>query len=342
MKQLQGCGHKCQRICHRNNCQDQEACTQPCVKERPHCAHKCGAKCHGDSTPCPDTICQELVTIKCKCGFKSKTVKCMQKMYESETQLMFENMASEIKEMLQQGKSLDLDCFKSQEACKKKQETLECDEECLLAERNKALAQALQIDPNNPSSQSQTKHAPIYSEFVRNFAREDLNFVINIEKKFESLIAECNKMTNGTKKSLNLPVMKINERRFIHELASYYDIETQSFDPEPNRNVCLYAIKDKSSSPVILLSQFVETGRVNMINPMSRMLNLKEINQQASASPVKSNLKSLDQLKRAPQLMQPEPIKLSSAFHLLASSELAESVTDSKSKPAIDYFDLTE
>ncbi len=38
--------------------------------------------------------------------------------------------------------------------------------------------------------------------------------------------------------------MKSFERKFIHELASYYGFETLSHDQEPNRNVAVYALKD--------------------------------------------------------------------------------------------------
>jgi transcriptional repressor NF-X1 len=73
MRQLKNCGHKCNKTCHKAECLDEgETCEQPCNRERPHCSHKCNAPCHGNSDPCPDTVCQEMVVIKCKCGFKSK------------------------------------------------------------------------------------------------------------------------------------------------------------------------------------------------------------------------------------------------------------------------------
>ncbi len=37
--------------------------------------------------------------------------------------------------------------------------------------------------------------------------------------------------------------MKSIERRFIHEICPYYNLETQSQDAEPNRNVRVYATK---------------------------------------------------------------------------------------------------
>ena len=63
-KQLPNCSHKCMKTCHKDNCTDENTiCTQACERERPHCDHKCNAPCHGES-PCPDTICQEVITAK--------------------------------------------------------------------------------------------------------------------------------------------------------------------------------------------------------------------------------------------------------------------------------------
>jgi hypothetical protein len=265
-------------------------------------------------------------------------VKCLQKMYESSTQVVFENLASQIKEMLT-CKSIDLNSFKTETVKKNRQESLECDDECLANERSKSLAQALQIDPENSQVFSQlAKPRPIYTDFLRNFAREDPKFVLNTEKRLEQLVSECRAVSG--KKSLHMPIMKINERRFIHELCGYYDIETQSFDPEPNRNVCLYASREKSSIPSVLLSQSLDLfgGKASSgVNQMSRVLNLKQINQQANQSPIKSNMSNLDGY-----------LKLSSAYAVLAEDGADETAAkpsaarSSANEKVIDYFDLTE
>ena len=43
--------------------EESEACTQPCLKERPHCIHACNEPCHPGSS-CPDTVCQALINVK--------------------------------------------------------------------------------------------------------------------------------------------------------------------------------------------------------------------------------------------------------------------------------------
>lgn len=363
-KQLDKCAHRCNKTCHKGEClAEDEKCAQACQKERPHCVHKCNAICHGED-PCPDTVCNETMILKCKCGHRTKQVRCGQKMYESQTQLVFENLASQIKEMLT-CKSIDINSFKKEEKdLKKRAEILECDEECLLNERSKQMAQALEINTSSVSSVlSQQKPKPVYSEFLRSFAREDSKFVLNIEKKFEIFANECRASTLPGKKSLQLPAMKPTERRFIHELASYYDMETASFDPEPFRNVCLFAHKDKVYIPSPLLSQSV---LISSLNQMSRVINLKQINQ-SSVAPMKSNMRTLNSGGGNQALMENNAegssssssatasLKLSSAFSVLQDG--AEGVDEllvnlstmelpsqdqRKSEKAIDYFDLTD
>ena len=65
-----------------------------------------------------------------------------------------------------------------------------CDEECLVAERNRNLALALQIDLNNPTPKPPMK--TIYSEFLKNFARDEPQFAIYIEKELVQLIKDLN------------------------------------------------------------------------------------------------------------------------------------------------------
>ena len=60
----------------------------------------------------------------------------------------------------------------------------------MIAERNRNLANALQIDPNNPAPKQQLK--TIYSEFLKNFARDEQNFAIYIEKELAIIIKELN------------------------------------------------------------------------------------------------------------------------------------------------------
>ena len=343
-KPLPSCSHSCQKTCHKSVCvedEESEICTQPCQKERPHCAHACGSPCHGNS-PCPDTVCQAMVVVKCKCGLKSKQAKCGQKMYGT-TQVIFENLASEIKEMLS-CKSIDLSSFNNTQILKKIHE-LPCDEECFIAERNKNLAQALQIDAS-------AKPKPIYSEYLKSYAREEPAFVLDTESKFESFVKEVKLLAKTNKKYFNMPIMKTQERKFIHELAGYYGFETQSVDPEPFRNVNILAIKEKCYLPSLTLSQSVDYK--NKQSTMPRLANLKQFNQSAATKPIQSNLKKLsnsnptsfDSFSQRFSILPDEDDgsgENSDFFTKLETASTTNTPTNAeKETKIIDYFDLTD
>ena len=132
-----------------------------------------------------------------------------------------------------------------------------------------------------------------------------------------------------------MPVMKSFERKFIHELAHYYGFETLSHDPEPNRNVCIYASRDKCAIPVPTLMQSIEVKTKQ--STMSRLSNLKQLNQTAS-NPIQSNLKVLQYQEPA------EYLALSSMFSALVDQETEEIVIRKEINAAdknIDYFDMT-
>ncbi len=249
-------------------------------------------------------------------------------MYEPTSQIVFENLASELKEMLS-CRSIDISTFKNTETLKKKRE-LPCDEECLIAERNKNLADALKID-------STGKPKVIYSDFLKNYAREEPVFIGEIENKLESFVKEMKLNVKVNKKYFNMPAMKSYERRVIHELAPYYGFETMSEDPEPFRNVCLIATKDKCILPTNTLMQSVEG--IKPKSTMSRLSNLKQLNQVAS-NPVQSNLKVLQQ-----HTTEPYYLPVSSGFSGLNDENEEDEINEASNKlveKKIDYFDITE
>ena len=231
-----------------------------------------------------------------------------------------------------------------------------CDEECLLAERNKNLANALQIDTT-------IRPKPIYSDILKNYARDEPAFISDLEKRLEGIVKECKLMTKPAKKYFNLPVMKSYERKIIHELAPYYGLETQSVDPEPFRNVCIIASKEKACLPGITLSQSCDFKMKNQ-STMPRIANMKQINQLTSTNPIRSNLKKLNNLN-AFESSSENLFQLSSTYSVLADedeSELNQNElkkdfpktttnttasnagsleTSDKKEKIIDYFDLT-
>ena len=149
-------------------------CVQPCKRERASCLHACAEPCHEGA--CPDSVCQEAVVARCKCGHKSRQVKCLQR--NSEMNL---NLACELKEMLSV-KSIDIDSLKAAQNVKRRACEIACDDECMLAERSRSMAVALNLDLN-------AKPKAIYSDFLKSYAREEPNFVFDLEKRFDMIVS---------------------------------------------------------------------------------------------------------------------------------------------------------
>lgn len=125
------CGHTCQRTCHEPPCIDEQefkehGCGQVCGKKREFCEHTCQAPCH-PGQPCPNLPCMFDVVVHCPCGRRSEVQKCLIGVSGDEAVLK------------------DLS-----------QRSLECDSECRIIQRNRRLAEALNVGPaklNLPESE---------------------------------------------------------------------------------------------------------------------------------------------------------------------------------------------
>ncbi|NWR34612.1 NFX1 protein, partial [Tachuris rubrigastra] len=137
-----------------------------------------------------------------------------------------------------------------------KQARLQCDEECLALQRNRRLAEALEIDDNSDPFNIRSS-GPKYSDILKEDARKDLKFVSDIEKEMRMLVEAVNKGKH-TKKSHCYPPMNRDHRRIIHELAQVYGIESVSYDNEPKRNVVITAVKGKSICPSNTLTSVLD------------------------------------------------------------------------------------
>ncbi|NXO44454.1 NFX1 protein, partial [Locustella ochotensis] len=137
-----------------------------------------------------------------------------------------------------------------------KQARLQCDEECLALQRNRRLAEALEIDDNSDPFNTRSS-GPKYSDLLKEDARRDIKFVSDIEKEMRLLVEAVNKGKH-TKKSHCYPPMNRDHRRIIHELAQVYGIESVSYDNEPKRNVVITAVKGKSVCPSNTLTSVLD------------------------------------------------------------------------------------
>uniref|UniRef100_A0A673H187 Transcriptional repressor NF-X1 n=1 Tax=Sinocyclocheilus rhinocerous TaxID=307959 RepID=A0A673H187_9TELE len=242
------CGsHHCKKICHRGECQAEGECKQPCTHPRASCGHPCAAPCH-PGTPCPPTICSAKVALQCDCGRKKETVPC------ADAASSYQRLKN-INVLLLKWSNLCIWLFSHR---------LECDQECATLERNRRLAEALQIDQSvdtfNQSASSK------YSDSLKEDARKDFKFVSEIEEEIKNLVELANK-GKQPKRSHCFPPMKREHRRIIHELAEAYGVESVSYDSEPKRNAVVTAIRGKSVCPNTSLAALIERETVSRAPP---------------------------------------------------------------------------
>uniref|UniRef100_A0A672HDS0 Nuclear transcription factor, X-box binding 1 n=1 Tax=Salarias fasciatus TaxID=181472 RepID=A0A672HDS0_SALFA len=162
--------HRCKRTCHRGECLADGGCQQPCALPRPDCSHPCSAPCHKGSS-CPRTTCTAKVALQCACGRRKETVACTEatSSYQKYAAIA---VASKLSDM-QLGNSMDIGPLLSKKELK--QTRLECDQECATLERNRRLAEALQIEPS--SDPFSVRSTSVYSDSLKDDARSELRSV---------------------------------------------------------------------------------------------------------------------------------------------------------------------
>ncbi|KAG6873346.1 hypothetical protein C0995_000206 [Termitomyces sp. Mi166 len=108
------------------------------------------------------------------------------------------------------------------------QAALKCNNDCAIAKRNARLADALGI-----TAESREKAmAATYHESLVAFARTNEKFLTVVEKAFHEFVT-------SQKKTQVLPHMPPERRKFVHDLAAVYKMDTEMVDQEPNRSVRL-------------------------------------------------------------------------------------------------------
>ncbi|KAF9425136.1 FKBP12-associated protein [Podila epigama] len=208
------CGlHNCIKSCHSGECTmpPNDTCTQACPKSRTSCGHKCGVSCHGQ-TPCPeDQPCTVMIPSSCKCGNLTMEAPC--------------NATAE-------------------NPWDGKPRVIKCNDYCLIAERNKRVALALDIEDGPPPG----PRIPEFDAYVLDYASANMEFCLKVEKTLAEWVADTSKPI------LYFPPMKGHRRKFVHELASYYNVTSESVDVEPYRSVTIRRMND-TSVPGLLVSQ---------------------------------------------------------------------------------------
>ena len=248
------CGHTCAKICHKPPCLGaEESCPQPCKLPRKQCGHPCAAPCH-PGRECPALPCEARVTVNCKCGRRSENFPCLQggeKMAVSQAyqRIATETLANKMKD-LQSGRSVDISSIMNVDDKKPRQ--LECNDDCALYERNRRLAEALNIENADLSPYGKIRFSP----FLVAEAKHNLAFVKSVEEALENLVETTLKMS-APQRTHSFPPMNSNQRRFVHEMAVFYNCASRSYDQEPKRNTVVTATKE-SRLPHVRLSSQVE------------------------------------------------------------------------------------
>ncbi|KAK7019052.1 FKBP12-associated protein 1-like protein [Favolaschia claudopus] len=126
-----------------------------------------------------------------------------------------------IRQPLQCGKSISTPTGRENQQPK-------CTNECLIAKRNARLADALGITP-----ESRERGAAVtWPDEVLAFGRANPKFVGVVEKAFADFVASDKKMQV-------LPHMPVERRKFVHDVAAIYRMDSQMVDQEPHRSVQL-------------------------------------------------------------------------------------------------------
>lgn len=216
------CGrHKCIKICHPGVCETEtDVCKQNCTKPRIMCSHACNAPCHLNS-PCPDTPCRENIEVSCQCGLRKQARTCHE--FSSDfRKIATAQLASSMAQM-QNGGTIELsDVLGPIKMTNNK--TLECNEDCRVAERNRRLAIGLQIrNPDLPS-----KLQPKYSEFIQKWAKKDPKLVTMIHDKLTELV-KLAKDSKQKSRSHSFPTMNHDKRQLVHEMCAMFGVESKVF-----------------------------------------------------------------------------------------------------------------
>ncbi|CAI5444930.1 unnamed protein product [Caenorhabditis angaria] len=249
------CGnHVCMRRCHGDECEKpSEKCIKKCEILRNGCEHICGLPCHG-KTDCPPSACQTMVKVTCECGRIKNEMNCwnVDKIMNKEKESAEKTEENEKKENIEEKKSnLKRSDSMTQLNC------IKCDEECKKLERNRKVAEALAIEVDE---QGETNLTPIitFPCYLKDMVRTHLDFVKTVEKVFDGMFEQLSDATNPHNNVCShTPPLSVEKRRFIHEYAHYFNIQSESVDQPPKRSVVLTATRGKSHQPLVYISELV-------------------------------------------------------------------------------------
>ena len=176
-----------------------------------------GSRSNSHSACKEDTPCEAKAIITCPCQHRKQEVRCL---------------------------STRLNPWETRKT------TLKCDDECLRVQRNRQLANALNIDPESHKDD----HIP-YSTATLKLYAENTSWAQVQEREFRVFAA------SEDEKRLRFKPMPAHQRAFLHSLAEDYSLDSQSEDPEPHRHVSLFKTPRFVSAPRKTLAQALRLAK---------------------------------------------------------------------------------
>lgn len=291
------CGqHRCQRVCHEPGCGD---CTYACTRPRPICGHPCAITCHGDK-PCPGGKCNYMMKVTCACGRLTDQQPCH--VVNDANARMTTSLMAKIR--MQDADSVDVSSL-IKKAQENKHCRLECDAVCAQVERNRKLAEALDIKEADVSPKA---GPPNYPETLKQFALENMDFITAVHDQMASLVKEAN-ASRMSFKNHNFPSMRPDQRQAVHEYAEFFGLKSHSVDQEPIRSVVVKAVKSKCFLPTVSVMDVVKKKSWLVLSQNGK-----------------------GQVKGRSELVKPPPVT--------APPATKEPAWSASRPPPIDYFDF--
>ncbi|KAI0336848.1 hypothetical protein GY45DRAFT_25326 [Cubamyces sp. BRFM 1775] len=224
--------------------QEKVSCGTVCGKLLACGFHHCERLCHGDAcgachAPCgkPRKLCMPAIH---PCTLACHAPASCDESEPCRSVVTITCPCGRIRQSVPCGRSI------TNQAGREGSQPLKCTNECAIAKRNARLAEALNINPDRTNSRL---NQVTYNDDLVAFARVNAKFCSIVEKSFADFLA-------SDKKSQILPHMPEQKRKFVHDLAAVYRIDTQMVDQEPHRSVQLLRRLD-SRVPNPLLSSVI-------------------------------------------------------------------------------------
>ncbi|KAF9115573.1 FKBP12-associated protein [Mortierella sp. AM989] len=240
------CGHRCMQKCHLGECSPcKVSVAVDCVCGSTHVQRICSEMgIYGDKQPTCQKLCLGLrsCVTSCKCGHLTKEAVC--------------------------GSSVE-------NPWDGKSRVIKCNDFCLIAERNKRVALALDID----DSIARGPRVPQFDDYVLDYASANMEFTLKMEKRLAEWVAD------STLQRLSLSPMKGHHRKFVHELSAYYNVTSESVDVEPYRSVVIHR-KLNTSVPALLASQACRQRRPGISSTSATSNGIEQLRKSNIKDPI--------------------------------------------------------